>query len=118
MTLEATVAEFSIKGNLEQFLIVLSVSLSVATISRIFSWFRQIPYTLLLVIVGLGLACVDIRLVNLSPELILEIFLPPLLFEAAWNIRWRSPGRSYSVCLVSKPGILTQIVEPLSGTRH
>ena len=90
MTLETTVAEFSIKGNLEQFLIVLSVSLSVATISRIFSWFRKIPYTLLLVIVGLGLACVDIRLVNLSPELILEIFLPPLLFEAAWNIRWRS----------------------------
>lgn len=90
MTIESTIAEASIKGNLEQFLIVLSVSLSVATISRIFSWFRQIPYTLLLVIVGLALAFVDIRLVNLSPELILEIFLPPLLFEAAWNIRWRS----------------------------
>lgn len=90
MTLESSIAEVSIKGNLEQFLIVLSVSLSVATVSRIFSWFRQIPYTLLLVIVGLGLAFVDIRLVSLSPELILEIFLPPLLFEAAWNIRWRS----------------------------
>ena len=90
MTVDSTIAEISIKGNLEQFLIVLSVSLSVATISRIFSWFRQIPYTLLLVIVGLALAFVDIRLVNLSPELILEIFLPPLLFEAAWNIRWRS----------------------------
>ena len=90
MSLESSIAEVSIKGNLEQFLIVLSVSLSVATVSRIFSWFRQIPYTLLLVIVGLGLAFVDIRLVSLSPELILEIFLPPLLFEAAWNIRWRS----------------------------
>ena len=89
MTVDS-IAEVSIKGNLEQFLLVLSVSLSVATISRIFSWFRQIPYTLLLVIVGLALAFVDIRLVNLSPELILEIFLPPLLFEAAWNIRWRS----------------------------
>ncbi|AFZ36649.1 sodium/proton antiporter, CPA1 family [Stanieria cyanosphaera PCC 7437] len=90
MTLESSMAEVSIKGNLEQFLIVLSVSLSVATVSKIFSWFRRIPYTLLLVIVGLGLAFVDIRLVNLSPELILEIFLPPLLFEAAWNIRWQS----------------------------
>jgi CPA1 family monovalent cation:H+ antiporter len=90
MSLESSMAEVSIKGNLEQFLIVLSVSLSVATVSRIFSWFRKIPYTLLLVIVGLGLAFVDIRLVNLSPELILEIFLPPLLFEAAWNIRWQS----------------------------
>jgi len=90
MSLESTVAEVAIKQNLEQFLIVLSVSLSVATISRIFSWFRKIPYTLLLVIVGLGLAFVNVRLVNLSPELILEIFLPPLLFEAAWNIRWRN----------------------------
>ena len=78
MSVDPTISEVSIKGNLEQFLIVLSVSLSVATISRIFSWFRQIPYTLLLVIVGLALAFVDIRLVNLSPELILEIFLPPL----------------------------------------
>ncbi|NEO26009.1 MAG: sodium:proton antiporter [Kamptonema sp. SIO4C4] len=85
----AEFAEEAIKQNLEQFLVVLSVSLTVATISRIVSWFRQIPYTLLLVIVGLGLAFVNVRLVNLSPELILEIFLPPLLFEAAWNIRWR-----------------------------
>jgi monovalent cation:H+ antiporter, CPA1 family len=54
-----------------------------ATLPRVFSWFRQIPYTLLLVIVGLGLAFVDVRLVNLSPTLILSIFLPPLLFEAA-----------------------------------
>jgi CPA1 family monovalent cation:H+ antiporter len=40
---------------------------------------RKIPYTLLLVIVGMGLAFLDLRLVNLSPELILEIFLPPLV---------------------------------------
>jgi len=83
------VGHSAIEQNLEQFLLVLSVSLSVATISRVFSWFRQIPYTLLLVIVGLFLAFVDVRLVKLSPELILEIFLPPLLFEAAWNLKWR-----------------------------
>ncbi|MCM1983432.1 cation:proton antiporter [Lyngbya confervoides] len=80
--------ELAIEENLKSFLLVLSVSLSVATLPQVFSWFRQIPYTLLLVIVGLGLAFVDIRLVNLSPELILSIFLPPLLFEAAWNLRW------------------------------
>jgi CPA1 family monovalent cation:H+ antiporter len=80
--------ESGIGNNLEQFLLVLSVSLSVATLSRVFSWFRQTPYTLLLVIVGLGLALVDVRLVNLSPELILLIFLPPLLFEAGWNLNW------------------------------
>ncbi len=91
MSIEAAMGETAaIEESLEQFLIVLCVSLGVATLSQISSFFRQIPYTLLLVIVGLGLAFVDIRLVNLSPELILEIFLPPLLFEAAWNIRWQN----------------------------
>lgn len=88
MTPETLMTEAGIEQNLQQFLLVLSVSLSVATLPRIFSWFRQIPYTLLLVIVGLGLAFIDVRLVNLSPELILSIFLPPLVFEAAWNLKW------------------------------
>jgi CPA1 family monovalent cation:H+ antiporter len=88
MAIESTVSEAFIEQNLKQFLLVLSVSLSVATLPQTFSWFRQIPYTLLLVIVGLGLALVDVRLVNLSPDLILFIFLPPLLFEAAWNLKW------------------------------
>lgn len=111
MSLEATVAEASIKGNLEQFLIVLSVSLTVATVSRVFTWFRQIPYTLLLVIVGLGLAFIDVRLVNLSPELILEIFLPPLLFEAAWNIRWRSLKENFlPITLFAVVGVIISVI--------
>jgi monovalent cation:H+ antiporter, CPA1 family len=110
MSLE-TVTEEVIKQNLEQFLIVLSVSLSVATISRIFSWFRQIPYTLLLVIVGLGLAFIDIHLINLSPELILEIFLPPLLFEAAWNTRWRELKANWiPIILFAVVGVIVSIV--------
>jgi monovalent cation:H+ antiporter, CPA1 family len=111
LAIEPSIMEVSIKDNLEQFLIVLSVSLTVATISRIFSWFRQIPYTLLLVIAGLGLAFVDIRLVSLSPELILEIFLPPLLFEAAWNIRWRSLKESLiPVSLFAVVGVVISVV--------
>ncbi|MGK7874176.1 MAG: cation:proton antiporter [Xenococcaceae cyanobacterium] len=111
MSLESTIADASIKQNLEQFLLVLSVSLSVATVSRIFSWFRQIPYTLLLVIVGLGLAFIDIRLVNLSPELILEIFLPPLLFEAAWNIRWRDlKANLFPVTLFAVVGVIISVI--------
>ena len=111
MSLESTVGEVAIKQNLEQFLLVLSVSLSVATLSRIFSWFRKIPYTLLLVIVGLALAFVDVRLVNLSPELILEIFLPPLLFEAAWNIRWRDLRRDLvPVSLFAIAGVIISVV--------
>jgi len=111
MSLELlTFAEISIERNLEQFLIVLSVSLAVATISRVFIWFKQIAYTLLLVIVGLGLALVDIRLVNLSPELILEIFLPPLLFEAAWNIRWKDLKNNITpIILLAVIGVIISV---------
>ncbi|MEO0948936.1 MAG: sodium:proton antiporter, partial [Cyanobacteria bacterium J06641_5] len=111
MSLESAAAEGSIKEGLEQFAIVLSVSLSVATLPRFFSWFRQIPYTLLLVIVGLGLAFVDVRLVNLSPELILEILLPPLLFEAAWNIRWRNLKENWlPVSLFAIVGVVISVL--------
>jgi CPA1 family monovalent cation:H+ antiporter len=110
MSIEST-TDLVIKQNLEQFLIVLSVSLSVATVARIFSWVRQIPYTLLLVIVGLILAFIDIRLVNLSPELILEIFLPPLLFEAAWNVRWRDlKEKWFPVTLFAIFGVIISVV--------
>ena len=88
MELESVLSEELIEENLKQFLLVLSVSLGVATLPKVFGWFRNIPYTLLLVIVGLGLAVLDVRLVDLSPGLILSIFLPPLLFEAAWNLKW------------------------------
>jgi len=111
MSVEAAMGDEAIKENLEQFLVVLSVSLGVATLSQISSFFRQIPYTLLLVIVGLGLAFVDIRLVNLSPELILEIFLPPLLFEAAWNIRWRNLKKNlFPVVLLAVIGVVISVV--------
>lgn len=111
MNLPYFLAEISIEENLEQFLIVLSISLGVATFSRVFTWFREIPYTLLLVIVGLGLAFVDIRLVNLSPELILDIFLPPLLFEAAWNIKWKELKANFTpIIILATLGTIISIV--------
>lgn len=111
MAIETAVGEAAIEDNLKQFLLVLSVSLSVATLPQIFSWFRQIPYTLLLVIAGLGLAFVDVRLVNLSPELILAIFLPPLLFEAAWNLKWSNLKRDFfPIILYAVIGVVISII--------
>ncbi|NJO85903.1 MAG: hypothetical protein HC818_04195, partial [Synechococcaceae cyanobacterium RM1_1_27] len=92
-TAEVLAEDEVITTNLERFVLVITVALSVATLPQVFSWARHIPYTLLLVITGLGLALVDVRLVNLSPELILTIFLPPLLFEAAWNLKWSALRR-------------------------
>jgi monovalent cation:H+ antiporter, CPA1 family len=107
----SAIGEEVIATNLKQFLLVLAVSLGVATISQIFSWFRQIPYTLLLVIVGLGLAFADVRLVDLSPELILSIFLPPLLFEAAWNLKWSNLKRDLlPISLYAVIGVVISIL--------
>lgn len=111
MSLEAAANEALIQANLEKFLLVLSVSLSVVTLARTISFMRQIPYTLLLVIVGVLLALEDVRLVNLSPELILEIFLPPLLFEAGWNLTWKDLKKDFfPVTLFAVAGVLISVL--------
>ncbi|MBW4667446.1 MAG: sodium:proton antiporter [Cyanomargarita calcarea GSE-NOS-MK-12-04C] len=111
MMVNSAIEKASIENNLKQFLVVLLVSLTVATLPQIFSWFRHIPYTLLLVIVGLVLAFVDVRLANLSPELILSIFLPPLLFEAAWNFKWLDLKRDiFPICLYAVIGVVISIL--------
>lgn len=110
MAPETLVDKVDIEANLKQFLLVLSVSLSVATLSQTIKWFRQIPYTLLLVIVGLVLALVNVRLINLSPDLILVIFLPPLLFEAAWNLKWsRLKQDLVPICLYAVVGVVISV---------
>ncbi|UBF30686.1 sodium:proton antiporter (plasmid) [Kovacikia minuta CCNUW1] len=110
MAIESTVGEMAIDTNLKQFVLVLCVSLAVATLPQIVTWLRRIPYTLLLVIVGLGLASLDVRLVNLSPALILSIFLPPLVFEAAWNLQWARLKRDLvPICLLAIAGVLISI---------
>jgi monovalent cation/hydrogen antiporter len=50
----------------------------------------QVPYPLLLVLGGLALAFAPgLPAVHIDPELVLLIFLPPLLFAAAWFTSWR-----------------------------
>lgn len=90
LTLVETVA---IEENLQQFLLIISAALVVSTISQIVPWLRQVPYTLMLVITGMGLALLDVHFFTPSPELILWIFLPPLLFEASWNLNWKDLKR-------------------------
>ena len=88
MSILTSATDVAIEKDLKQFLIILLVALGVASLPKIFASLRQVPYTLLLLVVGLGLALVDVRLLDLSPGMILMLFLPPLLFEAAWNTRW------------------------------
>ncbi|MFL6351820.1 MAG: Na+/H+ antiporter [Bryobacteraceae bacterium] len=71
--------EFAVKI----FILLLLVASAVAMATK---WIR-IPYTLALVIIGLIISPMHfLPVVHISPDLILLIFLPALLFEAAWNL--------------------------------
>ncbi|MBW4696726.1 MAG: sodium:proton antiporter [Aphanocapsa lilacina HA4352-LM1] len=96
--------------NLHRFLLVLLIALAVATLGQLVQPLRRVPYTLLLVAVGLGLAVAEIRLVTLSPELILLVLLPPLLFQAGWHLDWPSLRRDWlSVGLFAVLGVLIAV---------
>lgn len=54
----------------------------------------KIAYPVLLVVAGLLISLIPgIPLVPIDPELIFIIFLPPLLFDAAWSISWKELWR-------------------------
>src|SRR6267142_6120763 len=48
------------------------------------------PYPIVMVIGGLLLGCIPgVPHVNLSPDLVFLVVLPPLLYVAAWTTSWR-----------------------------
>jgi CPA1 family monovalent cation:H+ antiporter len=54
----------------------------------------KIAYPVLLVIGGLVISFIPgIPLLHIDPDLIFVIFLPPLLYEAAWSISWKELWR-------------------------
>jgi Na+/H+ antiporter len=50
----------------------------------------KVAYPVLLVVAGLAFSFIPgIPTLHIDPELIFILFLPPLLYEAAWNISWK-----------------------------
>ncbi len=110
MSFLSNATDIAIEADLKHFLIILLIALGAAILPKIFVVLRQVPYTLLLLLVGLGLALVDVRLLDLSPGLILMVFLPPLLFEAGWNTRWSELRQDLLPCsLYAVGGVLLAI---------
>ena len=91
-------------SDLSQLGFLLFVSALVAMLSRRL----RLPYTVGLVLAGMGLyfAHIHIRW-HLSKELIFSVFLPPLVFEAALFIRWNEFKRDLPlVGLLATAGVL------------
>lgn len=50
----------------------------------------KVAYPILLVLAGLIISFIPgVPVINIQPELIFFIFLPPLLYEAAWKVSWK-----------------------------
>jgi NhaP-type Na+/H+ or K+/H+ antiporter len=56
----------------------------------------KVPYPILLVIAGLLLSFLPgMPRIGLDPNLVFLVFLPPLLYSAAWTLSWREFQRNF-----------------------
>ena len=83
--------------SIEQIELLLLVAAVVAMLARRL----RVPYSIGLVIAGVGLALLPFSpRVELTKQLIFTAFLPPLIFEAAIHLRWRELRKDFPVILV------------------
>ena len=83
--------------NIEQIEFFLFIAAIVAMVARLI----KIPYTIGLVIAGIALSFLPFRdSVGLSKELIFVSFLPVLVFEASFYIRWKELKENFAVVLI------------------
>ncbi|MDX2195327.1 MAG: Na+/H+ antiporter [Cytophagales bacterium] len=67
------------------FLLLLFVS-----VLAVFSHKINFPFPILLVLAGLAISLVPgLPVIELKPEIVFLLFLPPLLYSAAWNTSWK-----------------------------
>lgn len=88
------------------------VLLCVATAVAIASGRLRIPYTVALVVTGLALGAVNVvPLPHLSKELLFAVFLPGLLFEAAYHLHYRELRASvWTIGILAVPGVVLAVV--------
>src|SRR5207248_11352564 len=84
------------------------------------SKYIRVPYTVTLVIAGLIIAFTPLNLtVNLTPDLILFIFLPALLFESAFNLHFADVRENLRpITLLAVPGVILTAVCVAAGVHY
>ncbi|MBO9620413.1 MAG: Na+/H+ antiporter [Niabella sp.] len=74
---------------IESSLLLILSMLFVITLLTMLSGKLRIPYPIFLVIAGIAISILPgIPKVRINPELVFLIFLPPILFSAAWQMPW------------------------------
>ncbi len=69
--------------------LIIELLLIVSLVALVVRRFK-IPYTVALVVVGLLISVQHPLEIELTPELILSLFIPPLVFEAAFHLEFKS----------------------------
>lgn len=89
----------------------LVIFLLVALVVNLLSDRLRVPYTLGLVIVGLGIGLLGLTPeAQLSPDLVLFVLLPALLFEGAWNAKLALLRENWrAIFFLAGPGLLLSL---------
>ena len=69
---------------------VILIGLAVVAVLAIAAQYLDIPYPVLLVLGGIVLGFAPgLRGITFEPELVFLLFVPPLVFSAAWRVSWQ-----------------------------
>ncbi len=81
----------------------------------------RLPYTLALVVAGVGLGLFHLESLqglHLTPELLMPVFLPALLFEAAYHVDFARFRRDAGpILLLAVPGVLVAVTVTAAAAR-
>lgn len=87
-------------------ILVLELLLIVSVVAIVVRRFR-IPYTVALVLAGLALSFRSPLGIELTPELILSLFIPPLIFDAAFHLDLTKLRKNFStIAILAVPGVI------------
>jgi CPA1 family monovalent cation:H+ antiporter len=87
----------------EAMIVLLLIASTVAIVARRL----RIPYTVGLVLIGLALGLLTPQAIQVSPQLILALLVPPLVFDGAFHIRLEDLQRDFwFILLLAVPGVI------------
>ena len=90
--------------------LVLELLLIVSIVAILVRRFR-IPYTVALVLAGLVLSFRQRLAIELTPEIILTLLLPPLVFEAAFHLSFEKLRRNLrTIIILAVPGVILNML--------
>ena len=103
--LPAALASISTSGRIVTTLLWLLVAVSAVAF---FTHFVHVPYTVALVVTGLALGVIGGPFsVSLTEDVILDVFVPALIFEAAYNLPWqRLRAEIRPITALAIPGVI------------